>query len=320
MQNNPTLGQREISGFELLQNDENGRFYFTCNDDDCNPLLFSTDFIAEDIAKNALQDAIMAAKDEAHFQRMMQEEQFYFLLKDENEEPLAQSVLFDTEQELENKISYVHRLATAENIFVNKAEEKIAEAPAETAIVTTSSKKPVEKDKFAFKLDFYKRAQEAIVGKIENMHDGQSASFQGLDGETILKFIKTYLQPAPVIATQKLLNEPILAYLQLLSSENGQAVKLLPAAAAPVFMRLTLPKPLQDLPAAEMLPIEISTQELASGKTTQQFSKSLIPKGKGIYQAALSLDFGAPGAYRLKTALRKNNASTLLASCLIQVY
>lgn len=316
MQNNPTLGQREISGFELLQNDENGRFYFTCNDDHCNPILFSADFISEDIAKNALQDAINAAKEENHFQRLMQEQQFYFLLKDENGEELAQSILFDTEQELENKIAYVQKLTAAENIFTEKVEETSSEIP----FVNTTLKKPIEKDKYAFKLDFYKRAQEAIVGKIENMHDGQSASFQGLDGEAILKFIKTYLQPTPVIATQKSPDEPILAYLQLLSSENGQAVKLLPTAATPIFVRLTLPKPLQNLPAEETLPIEISAQELASGQTILQLSKNLIPKGKGIYQAALSLDFGAPGAYRLKTALRKNNASTLLASCLIQVY
>ncbi len=306
-------------GFVLLQSDENGRFYFSCNDINGQLILLGAEYVSREAANNALQNALRGAKQDRSFQRKENDGKFYFSLKGNNQKELAHSVAFDSEKELEKAISFVKQVVTTKNPVTSIAEAEEIALVHDKKALDKPEKQIGEKQKYSFKIDFYNREKGALAGKIEYTHTGQSTSLQGLDADTILQFIKKHLPLAP---GERATDSPPSAILQLISEESGKPAKLMSKDAKMMRLQLVMaPIPGRVAFDEECIPASIAISELNKNKPLFQMEQEFSKIRKGVYQLQMPAIFLQQGMYRVQVRAEIPAASQALhATCPIQIY
>ena len=321
MKKTPSSTPEQIGkpGFVLSQSDENGRFYFACNDINGQLLLLGTEYVSREAANNALQNALRGAKQDRNFQRKVNDDKFYFSLKGNNQKELAHSIAFDTEKELEKAIAFVKQVVTAKNPVTSITEVEETAAMHEKKVLDKPEKQIGDKQKYSFKIDFYNREKGALAGKIEYTHTGQSTSFQGLDAEAIIHFIKKHL---PLAEGERATDTPPSASLQLISEENGKPAKLMSKDAKMIRLQLVMAPMPGGVPFDEdCIPASIAISEFNKNKPLFQMEQEFNKVQRGVYQLQMPTVFLQQGIYRVQVRAKMPTvAQTLHATCPIQIY
>ncbi|MBK7871991.1 MAG: hypothetical protein IPJ74_15615 [Saprospiraceae bacterium] len=331
-----------IPGFEIVRNEENGFYYFQCKDINGKPILLSKDSQTQGNAENRLQNAIRLAKQAKNYVGKKEGEQYYFLLVGGNRKEIARSIHFKNEKDLQRTMDYVKQVAnSAKAITTNAAPEPpvenvetIEQKPvAETSITTPQSPKKDAKTsikpKYSFRIDLYPREEEnSLSGRIEYLLSEEAATFQGVDGQAIVQFIKKNLpMPSEKMekAERKVPAPPTVdqAELLLLSGPSGRPVRSRERGQSQLYFCLRYKN-------ATIRPdTQLNARILISsvdGKVLSNFENKLKLSADKTAFLTLPGTYFSSGVYRVqvKGAIGPNadpNArGTVEANCLFQIF
>lgn len=327
-------------GFEVVQNEENGFYYFRCNDIDGKPILQSKDYQTKNTAEDRLKSALRLAKLSKNFLRRKESNKHYFILRSGNKQEVARSILFANEKDLQRNIDYIKQVANSEKAFSKVTEEKVEEK--ETAI--NQEKEKVEtnpgftkerdtgqqstaKSRHSFRIDLYPRDEEdTYSGRIEYLLSEESATFQGVDEEKIIHFIRQHL-PGKAAANRGAVSPEVTeaAELLLLSSPGGKSVHLVRSGSP--LLHFLLRNFNVSREESETVYVKISAHSL-DGSMRTSFETSALPAEDKSLQLSLPGNYFLPGTYKVHMnafGTDKNPSSPAMqkhaeASCLFQVY
>lgn len=332
-------------GFEIVRNDENGFYYFRCNDIDGKVVLWSKDFQSKSTVESKMEQALRLARQTKNYIRKKEGDAHFFSLIGGNKKEIAKSTSFKNEKDLQRTIDYVKQVANSSiaiattpsptemhptNTISEQAE--IKEPLLEESVRTLekpktngtkkASTQATAKSRYAFKIDLYPREDEnTLSGRIEYLLTEESANFQGLDTAAIVAFMKKYL-PA---GTEEQLEKAMVreqATLVLLSEPGGRVIHAQDAGQAKLhFILHDLEKPFTnyaDLNAKVVVRSLDNTAHITSldGKLTVSDNKETLLSLPGKYFST--------GIYRIQVTCVLNDSDTMTrmieAGCLFQIY
>lgn len=327
-------------GFEVLQNEENGFYYFRCNDIDGKPILQSKDFQTKNTAEDRLKSALRLAKLSKNYLRRKESNSHYFILRSGNKQEVARSILFATERDLQRNIDYIKQVANSEKPVSKATEEKVEEK--KTAISqekervaakpginkeSDTSKQATSKSRHSFRIDLYPREEgDTYSGRIEYLLSEESATFQGVDEEKIIHFIRQHL-PSKSTSSRGGLSPKATesAELLLLSKPSGNSVHLI-RSGTPLLHFLLRNFDVTKEPN-EPVHVKVAAQSL-DGSMSTSFETSALPNEDKSLQLSIPGNYFSPGTYKVHMhafSNAKDDASAAMqnhaeASCLFQVY
>jgi len=298
-------------GFAVVQNEENGFFYFHCNDLNGKSIVQSKDFQTQKLAESGLQNALRAAKHAKNYIRKHEAGQHFFVLQNNNQQKLAKSSLFNTEKELQNAIDYIQQIASASKPASEKEQSPEVGAPA----VAKPATKP--QAKYSFKIDLYAPdGAGSLSGKIEDLLTQESLKFQGMNESVIASFIRRRLPNNPGIA--KPASQPATgqATLQLSATPQGTPVRSIATGNPLLYFQL---KPSQLTMPDQEWTLLINARPVGSPTPLVRTEHKTKTTAGGTLPLVLPGDCFPEGLYRLEVAA-DTLGQRLEAQCMFQVY
>lgn len=193
------------------------KYYFQFSDTDGEPLLFSKGYNSEKNCKEGMQAIIHAAREKEQYEiNETKKEKHYFTLKSKNQKEICRSRMFDTLDELEERMELL--IGIDENIPQYGVMDSAVKSKIETLEEKAKTNKDIEttprtikaKDKQASesedmeKMPRYKFSviyyPDSKVWMVKNDFSGGSTKMDNFDGQKIEAFIKTQL-PADELET-----------------------------------------------------------------------------------------------------------------------
>ncbi len=340
MKDTPHPSSQSTPGFEVVQNEENGFYYFRCNDINGKPILQSKDYQTKDTAEDRLKSALRLAKLSKNYLRRKESNKHYFILRSGNKQEVARSILFANEKDLQRNIDYIKQVANSEKAVSKVTEEKVEEK--KTAInqekekteakpgITKeqdTGKQATSKSRHSFRIDLYPREEgDTYSGRIEYLLSEESATFQGVDEEKIIHFIRQHLPSKSTtsrgVASPKAMES---AELLLLSQPGGKSVHLVRAGTPLLHFLLRNIDFTQE--QNDPVHVKVAAHSL-DGSMRTSFETSALPAEDKSLQLSLPGNYFSPGTYKVhmhafsdaKVASSAAMQKHAEASCLFQVY
>lgn len=305
-------------GFEILQNNENGAYYFQCNDLSGKSILQSKDYSTLKIAENSLQSALRFAKQAKNYSRKKEGDYHLFVLKSNNQQELARSILFVNEKEMQNAIAYLTQVAMTDHADSAKPPvdqpEKEVEAQKIPIKETTKAK---AQPKYSFKIDLYQQADNQFLsGKIEYLLTQESATFQGLNEQAIVKFMQQHLPKTAHQVSDREAFSVQQATLQALSAPQGKPVSSVAVGSPLLFAQLKVNQPKN---LEKEWTLAITARMIGSNTVVLRTESKAQMQADGSVALTLPGNYFTEGVYRLEV-VAYTNAQRQEAGCIFQVY
>lgn len=340
MKDTTNPSSQSAPGFELVQNEENGFYYFRCNDIDGKPILQSKDYQIKNTAEDRLKSALRLAKLSKNYLRRKEGNKHYFILRSGNKQEVARSILFANERDLQRNIDYIKQVANSEKAVSKVTEEKVEEKKTvinqEKEKVETkpgftkerdTGQQPTAKSRHSFRIDLYPRDEgDTYSGRIEYLLSEESATFQGVDEEKIIHFIRQHL-PSKSTTSRGGLSPKAMkpAELLLLSKPSGHSVHLVRSGTP--LLHFLLRNFDYSQGSNDPIQVKVAAHSL-DGSMRTSFETSALPAEDKSLQLSLPGTYFSPGTYKVhmhafsdakdgSSAAMPNHAE---ASCLFQVY
>ncbi|MFN7115200.1 MAG: hypothetical protein ACK4TA_00280 [Saprospiraceae bacterium] len=321
-------------GFEVIINNENGFYYFQCNDVNGKVVLWSKDFPTQSSAVNKMEQALRLARNAKNYLRKNEGEDYYFTLIGGNKQEVAKSAIFKNEKELQRTIDYVQQVANAAKELTIKSLSPKAEPeivpliPTPTALPEKSlntKKQPGQvpsQSRYAFKIDLYPREAENLVsGRIEYLLTEEFTTFQGIDTEAISLFLKQHLpmyaahQPEEIAVQEQ-------ATLVMQSHPGGQIIHAQRAGQTPLYFVLRDLAKMLDKNDRIHAKIRVRSLDNATIAAYLDSKLSVINEAEALM--TLPGIYFSPGIYRLQATCTilpvSGNTRMIEANCLFQIY
>lgn len=348
MKNETNVSQEVITpGFEVVRNEENGYYYFRCNDVNGKIVLWSKDFQTQSIASSKMEHALRLARHNKNYIRKKEDENHTFILVGGNKQEIAKGASFKHEKDIQRTIAYVQQVANsaqalatstppAETDSVRHTAAPLVEPspapPSKAGAVPEKSKASSAKkesgqtamqSRYAFKIDLYPREEEDTVwGRIEYLLTEESTTFQGLNMEAMAAFMKKHLPTPPQKEPEKTKPRQERASLVMLSNPNGAIIPAQNTGQGQLYFSLrNLEKGLNP---NDRVHAKVTVRSLENAAiVTNQDSRLSVLNEK---EALLSLPgrHFTNGVYRIQIAGTVNPTAGMSriieANCLFQIY
>ncbi len=345
MKNETNASQEVITpGFEVVRNDENGFYYFRCNDVNGKIVLWSKDFQTQSNALAKMENALRLARHSKNYIRKKEGENHTFMLVGGNKQEVAKGASFKNEKDIQRTIDYVKQVAnSAKALATSTQPTEPAPMSSPTPLVETSpeqskastpekskstntkkaSGQPTTQSRYAFKIDLYPREEEdAVWGRIEYLLTEESTTFQGLNMEAMAAFMKKHLPTSPQKEPEKTKPRQEQASLVMLSDPSGAIIPAQNTGQGQLYFSLrNLEK---DLNPNDRVYAKVTVRSLENAAiVTNQDSRLSVLNEK---EALLSLPrrHFASGVYRIQLASTVNSSMGMSrmieANCLFQIY
>lgn len=300
-----------VPGFEILQNEENGAYYFKCNDLHGKTILWSKDYPTLKIAENNLHHALRLAKHPKNYIQKQDGLQFSFLLESNHHPELAKSLFFKSEQEMQNALNYLTQVANLTKPMQKPtAQEVVKEHQPKLEPITKSQAK------YAFTINLYPQPDgQSFLGRIEYLLTQETSNFKGIDASAMATFIEQHLpkvtNPAPID-----IEKVAQATLQLLSAPQGKPVQSVLVGSPSLFLKLNIKESEQ---LEKEWQLSISAHPIGSNTITMRTKSKAILQSDGDINITLPGSSFTQGFYRLE--IEAHTATyKVQANCLFQVY
>jgi len=215
---NTNLLLKTLSDKKLLHQEDNieqEQYFFSIKSETKEELLRSRPYPTPEERQEGIEIALQQAQDGTNFEVKEAGGDYYFVLKDAENNSIARSDLFDSQTKVKRTIKQVEDLLTQakpESASAAKSTPKKTTAKKKTAprkktkqkgtpkkktntkSEATMTTSPMDDTRFVFRLTFYKSEDtEALQGQIEYMGNNEKQNFDGIDEITIGKFLKSQL-------------------------------------------------------------------------------------------------------------------------------
>lgn len=333
-------------GFEVVRNDENGFYYFRCNDLNGEVVLWSKDAQTQRGAESKLENALRFARNAKNYLRKKEGDLHFFTLLGGNKKEIAKSAFFKNEKELQKNIDYIKQVANSAQAIIpialptvllpvnpplKEEQDKDIQVPEKTSAPevkpkaaerTKGSGQPTSKSKYSFKIDLYPRELEnALSGKIEYLLTEDSAIFQGMDLEAIGAFMKKHL---PMLSDVQIEKPPVAeqAELVMITSPGGKVIQAQDAGQTQLHFILRNVEKAFD--KRDILNAKILVRSLDRGMNVTSLDSKLTRVEEREAVLSLPSTYFQSGLFRIQvvctTSNSVGNSRTIESSCLFQIY
>lgn len=183
------------AGFECFKNQTSKKYYFHFNDENGHALIYSQAYSSiksRDAGMKSLQKNLAIA---SRYGLKREDKKHFFIVKAGNHQEIGRSRPFHHKKDMLVAIEYAQAfLGQAKTNF-----EKLKTKTRSTKKTSTSLPNP---SKHAFRIELYpqKNQEENIQGRIVHIVSKDQETFDHLDGDIFLKFIRRKLQLPAVAA------------------------------------------------------------------------------------------------------------------------
>ena len=173
---------------------EDGLYYFQFNDREGEPLLYSHGYQSEKSRDNGIQSVLRyAGEDDLYEQKKTKKGQRYFVLKASNYQEIGRSRMFDSKEEMEEKIELLQGLDEEIPVFdVAEADEK-RETEKDQERMVQEIPQPEETGsmpRYKFSVIYY---PDSDVWMLRHDFSGNAKKLETCDGKQIVDFLRSHL-------------------------------------------------------------------------------------------------------------------------------
>ena len=189
-------------GFEAFQNEDNGRYYFHLNDRSGEAFLYSQAYQSGKSRDHGIQAVIRNAPKSERYLKEQEGDLHYFLLKSGNHQEIARSRAFDSRSEMNTCLALLSDIGPDTPIHAGglaASDQENQSPPAKEFKEKRSPRKPIAKSedseqmpRHSFRINLYPESQRGIITHI---FSGENRHFQDIDGQEIVNFIKSKIDP-----------------------------------------------------------------------------------------------------------------------------
>ena len=297
-----------------------GLHYFQFNDKAGEPILYSHGYQSEKSRDNGIQSVIRNAGNPQLYElKKTKKGQPYFLLKAANHQEIGRSRMFDTEQEMQEKMDLLRGIKKNVPIYERtellSKKEVLQKSSQKPASPSSKSEKKGKMPRHKFSFIYY---PDSKIWLLKHDQSGESKNFKEYDGKLIKEFLFSHLPlesaeeewgpekkvktpevPAPKAIPQKIpqaLQEAI--ELRIRSFEGNQIQNF--AKAGNLGQLEILPKEKSIVPD-QAYDVKIVAKSLTDHKTLEIGTvKQQVPKqGRLLVSIIEANNKLKPGSYRL---------------------
>jgi uncharacterized protein YegP (UPF0339 family) len=192
-------GKSNSSGFRILFR-EDEKYYFQFSDASGVPILFSRrGYTTDRGCQNGIESLLrVSGNAESYEAQKTKKGKYFFAIKSANHTEIARSAIFDTQQEMQEKMKLLQQVPEDVSVYsieeglkneapettVSRQEQK--KAPAVAAEITPKPEITEDMMRYKFSVIYYR---DSRIWMIKNDYSGSSISMKTCDGEQIQRFL-----------------------------------------------------------------------------------------------------------------------------------
>jgi uncharacterized protein YegP (UPF0339 family) len=183
-QSSPT----DSPGFVVFRKEE-GNWFFHCNNEKGNPVLYSQAYRTEDAAQKGLQSCLTNLQ-KGRVKMIQDGDSAYVVVIAGNHQEVGRSRAVDSQATADSAIQYLKNVAKAKNSMAKVEVEPATESE-------ELSLEPEDTSRYAFRLSYYVHGDhDALSGKITYLPDGKTEKFSGVGLKEITALVKSVIDVA----------------------------------------------------------------------------------------------------------------------------